>query len=107
MLGFIYTLSEIFFIPGSLLAIVIGYTLNETYCDIQKAILVGSLTLFVATFVSALMAIVIGKCFSSVKNVSENYILRIFNIKNALNLLIENDGTLLALMLFVCPGIGV
>jgi len=56
MMGALSILCEIFLLPGSILSIAFGYTLSKANGDFSKTVLVGSATIFVTTFGSAVLA---------------------------------------------------
>ena len=99
-MALVYIVCEVFFLPGTVLCVLAGYTFNKAYNDTARALLVATPTLLTAALVAAIFAFVLGR-----------YVLR-FNAKQlgkkypivrALNLTVESDGIMLAYLLRLCP----
>ena len=103
MIGFLYIFMEIFFLPAPVLSIIVGYTLNEAFGDILKAVFVGSTAVNYATLAAAMLAFLIGKCFGA--NMTQNYLIRIFYIQDAINLMVDSNSSILAVLFYFCPEI--
>ena len=96
----IYVVAELFFVPGAILSVGAGYTLKRAYNDENKAIWIGSASIFIGGCIAATLGFFIGRYI--MRSCAEQMSRR-FKVFKALDLAMGSDGLTLMFLLRLSP----
>lgn len=96
----LYVILELFFVPGAILSVGCGYTLKRAYNDTNKAIWVGSGSIFIGGCIAATLGFFIGRYI--LRSCAEK-LGRRFKVFEAFDLAMGSDGLTLMFLLRLSP----
>jgi len=96
----IYVILELFFVPGAILSVGCGYTLKRAYNDENKAIWIGSASIFIGGCIAATLGFFIGRYI--LRSCAER-LGRKFKVIRAIDLAMGSDGLTLMFLLRLSP----
>lgn len=100
LLALIYIVAVVFFLPGSVLTIGSGVALKQAYNSTWRALLIGSLAVWIGASVGAFLSFLLGRYVfkEAVEKLSEKY-----PLIRAIDKAIYQEGLKLIILLRLCP----
>lgn len=96
----LYLLCECLCFSGTIFSLIAGYVLSQAYHDTGEALLIGTLTIFIASTLMGFISFYVGRAFFKPVKDNEN---EENPIIKALNVSSQSDRLMLLFLVRMCP----